>query len=303
MSRVHPTCASILKAAVVTALALSPFASLAVADDDVKIVKDVAYLGADRAEKMDLYLPANFEGRGKLPAVLIIHGGGWYAGDKEAEREINIGTTLAKSGYVCASINYVLAVNQDDQFVKTLATVWPKNLHDCKTAVRFLRKTSARLHIDPDHIGVIGGSAGGHLTAMVGLTGPDDGLDPTGLYDGYSCQVQAVVPMYGGYDLVALAKDRKMYDGLSDDLKSLCVKASPATYASDDDLPVLLLHGTADDQVPVSQSELLFKAMQKTTVPSELVIVEGAPHSFHLEPKERDLRELVIGFFETHLKK
>ncbi|MDA0834305.1 MAG: alpha/beta hydrolase [Planctomycetota bacterium] len=269
----------------------------------MKIITDVAYLGADRAEKMDLYLPANYEGEGKHPAVLIIHGGGWYAGDKGAEREINIGTTLAKSGYICASINYLLAENQNDEFMKTLATVWPKNLHDCKTAVRFLRKSSARLHIDPDHIGVIGGSAGGHLTAMVGLTDPDDGLDPTGLYDGHSCQVQAIVPLYGGYDLVALAKDRKMYDGLSDELKALCVKASPVTYASDDDPPVLLLHGTADDQVPVSQSELFYKTMQKTTVSSELVIIEGAPHSFHLQPKERDLRELIIGFFDTHLQK
>lgn len=273
------------------------------AQDNIKIVNDVKYLGDDRMETMDLYLPENFEGRGQQPAVLIIHGGGWYAGDKGADREINIGTTLAKAGYVCASINYELAQNQNDEFMKTLATVWPKNLHDCKTAVRFLRKSARRLHVDPERIGVIGGSAGGHLAAMVALTGPDDGLDPTALYGEYSCRVQAAVPMYGGYDLVALAKDRGMYDGLSDELKKLCVDASPVTYASNDDPPMLLLHGTADELVPVSQSELLYAAMKKTDVPTEMVIVEDAPHSFHLQPEQRDLRPLVIGFFDQHLKK
>ncbi|MFN0196894.1 MAG: prolyl oligopeptidase family serine peptidase, partial [Planctomycetaceae bacterium] len=272
------------------------------ADPDVRIVKDVAYLGEDRAEKMDLYFPAKIAEGAKLPAVLIIHGGGWYAGDKGAAREINIGTTLAKSGYVCASINYVLGEEHGERFIRTLTTVWPKNLHDCKTAVRYLRKNADEYHIDVEHIGVIGGSAGGHLTSMVGMTGPDDGLDPDGLYNDHSCRVQAIVPLYGVYDFTAMTKFQKMYDDSTDAEKALCLKTSPVAFATKDDPPALLIHGTGDATVPVEESELLHQALEAAGVPSELVIVEGAPHSFHLQPKERDLRAQVIGFFDKHLK-
>ena len=151
-------------------LCLALLASIARADDAVRIEKNISYLPAERKEKADLYLPAD-DGR-KHPAILIIHGGGWSGGIKDAAREINIGTTLAPHGYVCMSIDYQL----DDPASPTLC--WPQNLHDCKTAVRWLRANAERLHLDPSHIGVIGGSAGGHLASMVGITDPDSGLDP-----------------------------------------------------------------------------------------------------------------------------
>jgi len=270
--------------------------------DEVRVQRDVAYLGPDRKEKLDLYQPGTIRDGQRLPAVVIIHGGGWSGGDKAARREQNIGTNLARAGYVCASINYVLAEKKDGNPGKRLATVWPKNLHDCKTAVRFLRKNAADYHIDPDHIGAIGGSAGGHLTAMLGLTGPDDGLDPKGPYGEFSCRVQAIVPMYGVHDLLARARDRNLTDAMTDEQREFCAQASPVTYASKDDPSALILHGTADRAVAVRQSELLADALRKVDVSTELVIVEGAPHSFHLQPNGRDLRPLVIGFFDKHLK-
>jgi acetyl esterase/lipase len=270
--------------------------------DEVRVHRDVAYLGPDRAEKLDLYLPGTIEEGQRLPAVVIIHGGGWFGGDKAAKREQNIGTNLARAGYVCASINYLLAEKEDENPVMRLATVWPQNLHDCKTAVRFLRKNAAGYHIDPDHIGAIGGSAGGHLTAMLGLTGPDDDLDPKGHYGEFSCRVQAIVPMYGPHDLMAGARDRNLVHAMTDEQRGFCVAASPVTYASKNDPPTLILHGTADRTVPIRQSELLADALRKARVPAELVIVEGAPHSFHLQPNGRDLRPLVIEFFDKHLK-
>ena len=78
--------------------------------------------------------------------------------------------------------------------------------------------------------------------------------------------------------------------------------ACPAKQLTQDDPPLLILHGTADTTTPVGQSMQLNAAAQKAGVPSELVIVEGAPHSFHLQPKQRDLRELVLSFFDRHLK-
>jgi acetyl esterase/lipase len=88
----------------------SPVLSAADSGPKVQIIKDVSYQGDDRSERLDLYLPAKVAGKLR-PAILIVHGGGWHGGDKAARREINIATSLARAGYVCASVNYVLAKN------------------------------------------------------------------------------------------------------------------------------------------------------------------------------------------------
>jgi len=288
-----------VRRAVVTLIAgvLLPTPATVPAADPVRIEKDVAYLGPDRQEKGDLYLPAGVAKGQRCPAVVIIHGGGWSGGDKGAAREINIGTTLAANGYVGFSINYVLATKD--------RPVWPQNVYDCKTAVRWLRKNADRLGIDPDHIGAIGGSAGGHLAAMIALTGPESGLDPPRPYGEYSCRVQAAVDLYGPADLIAWLPNSP---GLSMLPASRAAKpelyrlASPGTHADKTDPPILILQGTADKTVPVEQSQLLAAALVKAGVRHELIVIEGAPHSFHLQPKQRDLRPVVLGFFDRHLK-
>ena len=267
--------------------------ALLLAPRDVRIEKDVDYLGPDRKEKMDLYLPSGEAPPKGFPAVLIIHGGGWSGGDKGAAREQNIGGTLAGAGYVGASINYVLAKKQDS-FATTLANVWPRNLHDCKIAVRWLRKNASKYRIDPDRIGVIGGSAGGHLTAMVALTGPEDGLDPKEPWGDVSCRVQAAIPLYGVHDFAMMAKGGEDPD--------LLKQGSPVTWATKDDPPFLIFHGTKDRIVPLAQSERLAEALKKAGIEHELVVLEGAPHTFHLQPKEKDLRPQVLAFLDKHLK-
>lgn len=260
------------------------------------IRKDVPYLGPDRAEKADLYLPANHEGPPR-PAVVIIHGGGWTGGDKGARREINIGTTLANAGFVGMSINYRLQK-------KDGPPAWPGNLHDCKVAVRHLRAHARELNVDPDHIGVIGGSAGGHLAAMVGVTGDDKELDPAGPHPGISTRVACVVDMYG-----PMADDKKRLERLvpvvgatfADNpgaFRAFC----PLNHLDPRDPPVLILHGTADTTVEVADSERFAKALEKAGVAHQLVIIPGAPHTFDLQPKQRDLRPLVLEFFTRHLK-
>lgn len=258
---------------------------------EVRVEKDIAYLGPERAEKLDLYLPAKVDKGQRCPGIVIIHGGGFTGGDKGAKREQNIGTTLAGHGYVCVSINYALA--------KSGEPTWPRNLHDCKQAVRFLRKNADKYQVESNHIGVIGGSAGGHLAAMVGLTDAKAGLDPSGPDAGISCRVQAVVAMYGPAEL---RKDTVMLPGTRAEKPELYKQASPVTHVAKDNPPVLILHGTADKLVPVEQSELLAAALKKAGVEHQLVIIEGAPHSFDLQPKQRDLRPLVVGFFDKHLR-
>lgn len=267
----------------------------------MRVIRDLSYLGADRSEKLDLYLPGE-KGASKRPAVLIVHGGGWHGGDKGARREQNIGTNLAKAGYVCASINYVLA-DRKALFTDNLRQVWPRNLQESMTAVRWLRAHAEKYHINPEKIGAIGGSAGGHLVAMLAYAGDGDGLDPQdGPYAEHSCRIQAVVPLYGAYDLIAHAEDRKLVKDLSKADWELCRSASPVTYVDKGDPPSLLLHGTKDHLVPVRQSELLQAKLKKSGLRSELHIIPDAPHSFHLQPKQRDLRPLVISFFDRHLK-
>jgi len=266
----------------------------------VRIEKDVTYLEPDRAEKADLYLPPVFESGKKYPGIVIIHGGGWVGGDKGARREINIGTTLASHGYVCMSINYALAKNG--------AHTFPQNIQECKRAVRWLRKNADRFQLDVEHIGAIGGSAGGHLTALLAVSGPEVGIDPE--VDGeFSCRVQAAVPMYPhcastweGSVPPKPYPTLPMFAKSQAEAPELWDSASPIKQVSKDDPPMLILHGTADKTTPLDQSKQFNEAAKEIGIDSELLIVEGAPHSFHLQPKQRDLRPAVLAFFHKHLK-
>ena len=265
-------------------------ATAAIAADEIRTEHDVDYLGGGRKEKADLYLPANPKPGQKFPAVLIIHGGGWSGGEKRAAREINIGTTLALNGYVGMSIDYKLAYKGGTE------PTWPQNLHDCKTAVRWLRANAERLQIDVDHIGVIGGSAGGHLAAMVGLCGGE--LDPPG--EG-STRVQCAVDLYGPV-LTFEQRDISMFRKTRAEAPELYKQADPRTHIDRNDPPLLILHGTADTTVDYANSEALAAAMKAAGATYQLELIPGAPHTFHLQPKQRDLRPLVLGFFDKHLK-
>ena len=267
---------------------------------EVRIEKDISYLELENPQKADLYLPPDFEPGKTYPGVVIIHGGGWTGGDKGAAREINIGTTLANNGYVCMSVNYQLA--------KSGAPTFPANIQEVKRAVRWLRKNAKQYQIDASHIGAIGGSAGGHLTALLAVSGPEVGIDPPQDSE-FSCRVQAAVPLYphcastweGGVPA-------KPYPSLPMFAKTLAEapelwdSALPIKHLTADDPPMLILHGTADTTTPLEQSIQLNAEAKKQGVSSDLIIIEGAPHSFHLQPKQRDLREPVLRFFNKHLK-
>eukprot|EP00906_Rhabdomonas_costata_P012661 RCo018229 len=264
--------------------------------DAFVVMNDIPYLEPGRNETADLYLPTAV-GRGeKRPAVVVIHGGGWIGGDKRAAREVNIATTLASHGYVALSINYALA--------SPGRPIWPQNLYDCKTAVRWLRRNAELLQVDPGHIGAIGGSAGGHLSAMVALTPGKPGLDPTQPYSEFSTEIQAAVDLYGPAELTLLSKsfEMVMIPPLSNETAALYRAASPVTYAARTAPPLQIIHGTADQLVPLEQSELLAEALKAAGASYELILVQGAPHSFDLQPPQRDLRPAVLEFFGSHFK-
>ncbi|MDR3406274.1 MAG: alpha/beta hydrolase [Chthoniobacter sp.] len=260
---------------------------------DIRVEREVPYLGAGRAELADLYLPPEIPPGQRVPAVVIIHGGGFTGGHRDAARELNIGSTLARNGYIGMSIDYALA--------DIGRPTWPQNLFDCKTAVRWLRANADRLQIDPNHIGVIGGSAGGTLSSLVTLTGVNDGLDPEGPYGNFSCQVQCGVDMYGIANM-AEWHDSVMFSKTNEEAPELYKMASPLTYVRSDSPPMLILHGTADKTVDVSQSEKFAETLKAKGATYEVEIIPDAPHSFSLQPKEKDLRPVVLAFFDRYLK-
>jgi len=271
-------------------------ALLASAADPFRVERNIDYLGPARTEKADLYLPNALPEGTRAPAVVIIHGGGWTGGGKANPREINIGTNLALNGYMAMSIDYVLARTNGTNIV------WPQNLHDCKTAVRWLRANAGRLRLNPDRIGAIGGSAGGHLAAMLAVAGPESNLDPPGPHGEFPSRVQCAVDLYGPADLVNW-KDIAAWRKTHKNDPELYRISSPTTWVDRNDPPLLILHGTADRTVPVDQSERFAAALKQAGVEHELVIIPDAPHSFHLQPRQRDLRPLVLGFFDRHLKR
>ena len=234
-------------------------------------LSDVPFLGAGRKEKLDLYFPSG-DFRSNRPAVVFIHGGGFTGGDKAEYRSASVSADLCRAGYVVVSCNYVLGP-------KDKPGVWPQNIADCRNAVRWVRAHAKELGVNPDKIAVAGGSAGGYLALMVGLsddkTGP--GGDPTAKH---SAKVSAVIDMYG---VVSFAKRGKgEVPGTSPAEQAAYL---PESQCDAQDPAVLILHGTADSTVDIAQSDDMAKALRSAKTPYEYIVVEGAPHTFDLHPK------------------
>jgi acetyl esterase/lipase len=259
----------------------------------VRVEKGVVFLDGSRREKADLYFPATMPAGKTIPALVWIHGGGWSTGLRDAKREVSVCSTLASNGYVMMSIDYLLSDKRQ--------AVWPTNLWDCKNAVRWLRKNAGRLGVDPERIGVAGGSAGGHLAAMVALTMPMDGLNPAEPLGDVSCAVKCCVDLYGIAD-IGTYHDATMLGKTFAVAPELYHAASPVTYVRSNSVPVLICHGTADKTVNLQQSKLFDQVLTRSGVAHHFEIVTNAAHTFDLHPPQEDLRPLVLEFLRTYLQ-
>ena len=243
----------------------------------VKAYRDVVYQTVDgyRPQIVDVYVPA---GKGPHPLVLYIHGGGWRGGHTRHSGALadfpKALAALAAEGFTVASLEYRLS--SEAQF--------PAQLQDANAALRFLRANAKAYGIDPARVGVWGGSAGGHLTALTALTCRDTALDPAAAND--SC-VQAAVTWYGVYEFAGM---NATPDGNSAGAKLLgCTgpcsaeanrRVSPVAYIDAKDPPFLLIHGTEDKVVPVEQSHIGEAALKAAGVPVQSIYIEGVDHSF-----------------------
>ena len=243
-------------------------------------LSDVPFLGAKRKEKLDLYLPYSPK-RLDRPAVVFIHGGGFTGGDKAEYRSASVSADLCRAGYVVVSCNYVLGP-------KSKEGVWPQNIADCRNAVRWVRAHAKELGVNPDKIAVAGGSAGGYLALMVGLsddrTGP--GGDPAAKV---SARVSAVIDMYGVVNFSKHGKGDVVGASAAEQQAYL-----PELQCDPQDPAVLILHGTADTTVDIAQSDGMAKALRTAKTSYEYIVVDGAPHTFDLHPKGRSWKRTGV---------
>jgi acetyl esterase len=239
---------------------------------------------------MDYYAP---KGRGLHPAAIIIHGGGYQRGDSKSGSEAYCADFLAPAGYAVFSINYRLAPKFP----------YPKMVYDVERSVRYIRYNARRWDVDPNQIALVGGSAGGFLSNMVGLLnapGDRESKDPV---ERESAKVQAVVTLFAqsSFATVPLNKDvHALLDpliaekGEAEALK----EASPITYVTKDAPPFLLIQGDKDEYIPFSEDTNLQTALRKVGVRCEIIRIPGGTHgtgSWHtlpgVPPWEREMVE------------
>ena len=303
-----------LKKRIIT-LAVTLISSLGLAEPvihKVAVREKLEFLESGRVERMDLYYPADPQPGEKFPGIVIIHGGGWTGGIRNAEREINIGSNLARMGYVCISIDYRLATAAN---VKKYGKIYPVNLQDCKKAVQWLRKHAAELQLDPAKIGTIGGSAGGHLAALTAVAGPEVGFEPETPYPGIDTSVQACVNLYGvmdfaGYrsDTAAVRKSREYVMGCpSTENRKEWLRMSPIEQIDPKDPPMLQLHARGDTTVNYRQAVIMKEELDRNKVYNELVLLGGFGHVFNLQrwrgkPLPELVRQRVLAFYDRFLK-
>jgi len=272
-----------------------PVASAAVLDDryprqaqqwpgGVTSLADIVYstIPGYRPLIVDLYLPPREAG--PKPLILYIHGGGWVGGHtRHAGALGNFPATLAAlaaEGFVVASLEYRLAREAS----------FPAQVQDTRAALRFLRGQAAHYGIDPARVGLWGGSAGGHLSALTALSCGDASLDIADAANapGSEC-VQAAAIWYGVFDFAALAAarpnsadaDAAALLGCNGPCQAAAYRrASPLTYLDASDPPFLLIHGEGDRVVPVQQSHLAEAAMRAAGVPVTASYIPAVDHSF-----------------------
>ncbi len=266
-----------------------------------EVDRDVTYCSPNgQAQQMDIYYPATVAG--SAPAVLYVHGGGWTSGDKRSGNGSDAIPELVKRGYLVAAVNYRLVP----------ASKFPAQIEDVKCAVRYLRANAAKYGIDPNRIGAMGGSAGGHLVSLLGTSDASSELEGTGGYAGVSSRVQAMVDMFGPADLTVSfegASDTLLKNvfGASSRTDAVVKNASPVTWISKDDPPFLILHGEKDKLVPLSQSQELYDHLTAAGVPAKLVVVKNAGHGFvpdggQISPSRDEITKVIADFFDTKLK-
>lgn len=265
-------------------------------DVDVSTHKNLAYvINGHERQKLDLYVP---EGEGAFPVLVWIHGGAWRAGSKNRPR----GLEWLEQGVAVASLNYRLS--QHEKF--------PAQIEDCKSAVRWLRANAKKFQLDPKRFVVWGASAGGHLAALLGVTGDTRAFDVGENLD-QSSAVTAVIDEYGPTDFLQMdamdgdigrmdhnsedSPESQLIGGPIQEHPEKVKIANPITYVTQGDAPFLIIHGDQDPLVAHGQSVILQDALKNAGVSSVLYTVKGGKHGWF---KDLQVSQRIKGFLVDH---
>jgi acetyl esterase/lipase len=255
-----------------------------------------------KRQVLDLYVPEEKSDK-PLPLVIWIHGGAWFAGNRAQPPMLY----LVSKGFAVASIDY--RFSQD--------AIWPAQINDCKAAVRFLRANAAKYNLDPDHFGVGGDSAGGHLAAMLGTSGDVKELEGDLGNQDVSSRVQAVLDWFGPTDFTQMTQqsgpksvlkhdgpnspEARLLGGPLEEKLELAKTANPITYIDKKTPPFLIMHGDSDRVVPLGQSVILAKALIDAGAEVTMKTIPGADHEGP-QFRSTENQRLIEGFFSQKLK-
>ena len=257
---------------------------------DVQVTPDVVYGHKDgMALTFDVFRPSNAHGG----AVLYMVSGGWVSRWSPPEWLIarSFGGLLEK-GLTVMAVRHGSAPRYKV----------PEAEADVRRALRYIRLHSEELGIDEDRLGVYGGSAGGHLSLMLGLASDDGVMDSSDEILRTPARVAAVVAYYPPVDLRTIVGPSERFPAL-DFSEDQAASISPILFASSDDPPTLLIHGDADMLVNVQNSEVMFDALQGKRVESELIIIPGGDHGFRLTADRERAQQAMVEWFDQHLRK
>ncbi len=285
---------SVLAALAAAAQAQTPRPAAPVVPDTVEAILDVTYSRVGEPVAMDVYKP---KAKGPHPAVLAIHGGGFRAGARTSYTALCI--RLAEKGYVAATASYRLSPK--NQF--------PAALEDVKAAVRHLRANATQYDLDPAHVGVTGGSAGGTLALLLGTLGGNPLYEGTGPNLEQSSKVQAVVNYFGAVDFTRVyGRSADAHEvlpiWLGGDLRQARkahIQSSPLYYVTPESAPTLTVHGTKDNYVPYDQGLLITTRLHEASVDTEIETIHDAGHGFRGADAARAEARL-IEWFDRYLK-
>ncbi len=273
------------------------------AADDIVLLHNLQYREGVRACTLDLAMPKKSPDRPR-PAIVVIHGGGWLEGDKSSFATTKTpGNILdfAKLGFVATTINYRMSGEAP----------FPAALDDCRCAVRWLRAHAGEYHVDTNHLGAYGNSAGGHLALLLGMMPPAESLEKQEPYAERSSQVQAVASDSGPIDLLTQYQHKQLIGVIEKFMGgppegprwAEYKRASPVNYVSEKIPPLLLIYGDADTQVDVTLTDQFVAALGRAGAKDvsyiRLAKVDHCPHSL---VRIGYLQQVVDEFFLRTLK-
>lgn len=271
---------------IVCILVFSIFALSGVAAQDHTITYEdkIVYATVDGID-LELSIAYPNDGEGPFPGLVMICGNGWGMSGNRRDIYSNRIRLAAMNGYVAITIDYRYTSYRS---AGRPLYPFPAQVHDVKRAVRWFRANAEKYRLNPDRIGALGFSSGGHLSLMLGLTDPADGLEGPGDDLSISSKVQAVVSSSAPTELVSLCKEAELASSLivanliggsPEQYPAEYAAASPVNYVSPGDAPVLIMQGRKDTSVVFRQAEILDARMNEVGVEHTFVIRENGKHA------------------------